>query len=269
MNFSWPQPGACGSAAVLSNMKSDAYATIAACSIGSSGSVPTAQPEILVGRARFGARPSGRADEAHLDRLLLAPLRRAAVELLGTAPLRARGGRTSSGSGTSGMGSLCSGPSSTTWNDVAMLKIARPCWIATTRRVTKLRPSRMRSTSKTIGVSGSPGRRKYAWSESARESPCRPFDRRRRAPARAPARRRHAFVPLRGSRRGTGSLRGVRGRACRRDRPGRFPRPRKPTGPLLPESRTANSATRGDEPSAASELLARSERLRAGYPGSQ
>ena len=35
-----------------------------------------------------------------------------------------------------------------------MLKIARPCWIATTRRVTKLRPSRMRSTSKTIGRLG-------------------------------------------------------------------------------------------------------------------
>ena len=33
-----------------------------------------------------------------------------------------------------------------------MLKIAVPCWIATTRRVVKLRPSRMRSTSKTIGT---------------------------------------------------------------------------------------------------------------------
>ena len=36
-----------------------------------------------------------------------------------------------------------------------MLKIARPCWMATTRRVVKLRPSRMRSTSKTIGMFGS------------------------------------------------------------------------------------------------------------------
>ena len=48
-----------------------------------------------------------------------------------------------------------------------MLKIASPRWIATTRRVVKLAPSRMRSTSYTIGVFGSPGRRKYAWSECA------------------------------------------------------------------------------------------------------
>ena len=38
------------------------------------------------------------------------------------------------------------------WNDAARLKIACPCWMATTRRVVKLRPSRMRSTSYTIGT---------------------------------------------------------------------------------------------------------------------
>jgi hypothetical protein len=52
-----------------------------------------------------------------------------------------------SGAGTSGMDRACSIPPSTTWNDACRLKIGLPCWIATTRRVVKLRPSRMRSTS--------------------------------------------------------------------------------------------------------------------------
>jgi hypothetical protein len=38
-------------------------------------------------------------------------------------------------------------PDPSTWNDADMEKIAWPCWIATTRRVVKLLPSRMRSTS--------------------------------------------------------------------------------------------------------------------------
>ncbi len=52
-----------------------------------------------------------------------------------------------SASGTSGASSWWSGPISSTWNEAAMLKMAVPCWMATTRRVVKLRPSRMRSTS--------------------------------------------------------------------------------------------------------------------------
>ena len=68
----------------------------------------------------------------------------------------------SSGGTTSGIVTWCSMPCSTSWNDADMLKIALPCWTATTRRVVKLRPSRMRSTSYTIGTDGSPGRRKYA-----------------------------------------------------------------------------------------------------------
>ena len=52
-----------------------------------------------------------------------------------------------SGSATSGIASWCSGPVSSIWYDACRLKIARPCWIATTRRVVKLRPSRIRSTS--------------------------------------------------------------------------------------------------------------------------
>ncbi len=52
-----------------------------------------------------------------------------------------------SGSGTSGIGSWWSGPLSSTWNDADRLKMARPCWMATTRRVVNERPSRMRSTS--------------------------------------------------------------------------------------------------------------------------
>ena len=38
-------------------------------------------------------------------------------------------------------------PGSGLWNDAARLKMGRPCWIATTRRVEKLPPSRARSTS--------------------------------------------------------------------------------------------------------------------------
>ena len=52
------------------------------------------------------------------------------------------------------------GRSFTTRRVAAMLKIAVPCWMATTRRVVKLRPSRMRSTSYTTGTFGSPSLRK-------------------------------------------------------------------------------------------------------------
>jgi hypothetical protein len=51
-----------------------------------------------------------------------------------------------SGPGTSGMGVWCSTPASSRWNDADMLKMARPCWMAVTRRVAKLPPSRSRST---------------------------------------------------------------------------------------------------------------------------
>ena len=53
----------------------------------------------------------------------------------------------SSGPGTSGLVNWCSMPRSRLWKEQDMLKIARPCWMATTRRVVKERPSRMRSTS--------------------------------------------------------------------------------------------------------------------------
>jgi len=47
----------------------------------------------------------------------------------------------SSGGATSGIGTWWSGPSSSIWNEAAMLKICCPCWIATTRRLLKLAPS--------------------------------------------------------------------------------------------------------------------------------
>ncbi len=47
----------------------------------------------------------------------------------------------------SGIGASCSRPSSGTWKLDCRLKIALPCWMATTRRVVNERPSRMRSTS--------------------------------------------------------------------------------------------------------------------------
>src|SRR5689334_21906430 len=48
--------------------------------------------------------------------------------------------------------------------------MALPCCTATTRRVVNERPSRMRSTSYTIGTRGSPGRMKYECSECTRRS---------------------------------------------------------------------------------------------------
>jgi hypothetical protein len=41
-----------------------------------------------------------------------------------------------------------------------MWKIVSPCWRATMRRVLNERPSRVFSTTYTIGIDGSPGRRK-------------------------------------------------------------------------------------------------------------
>ena len=49
--------------------------------------------------------------------------------------------------GTSGIGRVCSTPGSALCQDSAISKMARPCWMATTRRELKLRPSRLRSTS--------------------------------------------------------------------------------------------------------------------------
>jgi hypothetical protein len=66
----------------------------------------------------------------------------------------------SSGPATDGMWAWCSKPSSGAWKDAARLKICLPFWTAITRRVVKLPPSRDRSTSKRIGMVGSPGRMK-------------------------------------------------------------------------------------------------------------
>ena len=49
--------------------------------------------------------------------------------------------------GTVGALNWWSRPSSSAWNDTSIEKIAWPCWIAVTRRVVKLLPSRRRSTS--------------------------------------------------------------------------------------------------------------------------
>ncbi len=75
-----------------------------------------------------------------------------------------------SGSGAAGMGAWCSMPSSWLWKDAERWKIGCPCWTATTRRVVKDRPSRMRSTVYTMGAPGSPARRKYACREWAARS---------------------------------------------------------------------------------------------------
>ena len=53
----------------------------------------------------------------------------------------------SSGGGTFGMVFWWSRPGSSMWNETLMTNIVRPCWMAVTRRVVKLPPSRTRSTS--------------------------------------------------------------------------------------------------------------------------
>ena len=45
------------------------------------------------------------------------------------------------------MGNWWDSPGSSTWNEADRLKMARPCWMATTSRVENDLPSRMRSTS--------------------------------------------------------------------------------------------------------------------------
>ena len=53
-----------------------------------------------------------------------------------------------SGGGTTGISTLCTlADRSVSWNDASRLRIAPMAWRATTRRVAKLRPLRMRSTS--------------------------------------------------------------------------------------------------------------------------
>ena len=69
-----------------------------------------------------------------------------------------------------GAGSACSTPGCGSWNDAASVKITSPRCTARTRRVVNDRPSRIRSTSKTIGTRGSPGRTKYECSECTARS---------------------------------------------------------------------------------------------------
>jgi hypothetical protein len=64
------------------------------------------------------------------------------------------------GAGTLGIANWCSAPGSAMWIDAESVKIAFACWGAMTRRVANDLPSRIRSTSCTIGAAGSPGRRR-------------------------------------------------------------------------------------------------------------
>ena len=107
----------------------------------------------VVGQRAVGAEPHELLGLAHRSapglsqpRQLRRPRGRSGAR--GGSTRRTRGGKRSaygssrsrivgseSGSGASGIVYWCSGPSSATWNDADRLKIARPCWIATTRRV--------------------------------------------------------------------------------------------------------------------------------------
>jgi hypothetical protein len=52
----------------------------------------------------------------------------------------------SSGAGTSGIRLWWLKPGSDLWKEALITNIGRPCWMAVTRRVEKLPPSRTRST---------------------------------------------------------------------------------------------------------------------------
>jgi hypothetical protein len=51
-------------------------------------------------------------------------------------------------------------PPAGSWKDALADRMGAPCWMAWTRRVEKLAPSRIRSTVKWIGAVSSPGRMK-------------------------------------------------------------------------------------------------------------
>ena len=107
-----------------------------------------AQPDILFEGACFVLDITAKIDGTDFDGAVLgkpaanksgieAPKRRRISDSLGR----------SSGNGTLGIVTACSSPGSSIWNDAEREKIARPCWIALQRRVVKLFPSRIRSTS--------------------------------------------------------------------------------------------------------------------------
>ena len=60
-----------------------------------------------------------------------------------------------------GIGSACSTPGPSSWNEAIIEKIGTPSWYACVRRVENDRPSWIRSTAKVIPAEESPGRRKY------------------------------------------------------------------------------------------------------------
>jgi hypothetical protein len=104
-----------------------------------------ADPQPLVRLARALAVPRQLADVALVDRMRpVEPVDQ--LVLPGLEALGQRGQRL--GRRTSGMGIWCSSAlRSGSANEADMLKMAFPCWTATTRRVVNDLPSRIRSTS--------------------------------------------------------------------------------------------------------------------------
>ena len=105
-------------------------------------SAARAEPGVLVGiahRRRLGRAGTPRvADvtESSASTTCGAPCRSIGLELV--APGAGRDRRDVSATGTVGHAVVVLGPASSTWNDAARLKMAWPCWMATTRRVVKL-----------------------------------------------------------------------------------------------------------------------------------
>ena len=155
---SWVGSSGCGTLAEPNNVMSDMYASVHTWKFGSSGSVSTlrnhtrcceASTELVSRRSRGTIRMSHWAHSSTKTRWASSR-----SSIVGTS--------ISSGPTTRGIESWCSMPSwSTRWKEADMEKIGSPSWMAVTRRVAKLRPSRRRSTWKTVGTSGMPGRMKY------------------------------------------------------------------------------------------------------------
>ena len=143
---------------------------------------------LAAGRASRAARPSGSRSGAGAGSAAAAALRarrsamRGADRRIGLELLGRRARRASSGTGATG-------PPARFWNEAIRLRIGSPCWLATTRRLEKLRPSRSRLTRKSIGMLVAAAAQEVGVQRMDRAVVGHGAPRRDRAPGRSPGRR--------------------------------------------------------------------------------
>ena len=107
-----------------------------------------ADPDVELPAGNFLAEIAFEFDRAQFDRSLAFIIASDRIGIIGNNFSRISASLGSfSGGGTSGILAWWSRPGSSAWNDTAMEKIGCPCCRAVTRRVVKLLPSRIRSTS--------------------------------------------------------------------------------------------------------------------------